>query len=190
MSITDVENLKWSSWYPGDPIVVKTSVPDLPGVYEIRTDFSIARLKGESHIVSIGRATPSLKTRLHNRFKNPVRYLDRAEKWLVRAKHKLEFRFYPTDSNDEAKYLECLLHWVYEHEHWELPPGNERLEKTQLKNQILHVFGMPIEELANELLRGKLSETQVVTSLKVPSSILDNLNAYYVRHRIKEEQNG
>ena len=102
------ESLSWSSWHRFDDESAKAAVPHRPGVYEVQTDFEFGRLKGNSRLVTIGSAVPSLKTRLcRQRFRDTARYLNRAEKWLIHGGHILEFRYLPTITRNEARRLEA-----------------------------------------------------------------------------------
>ena len=181
----DLENSKWSSWYSLDARVETTNVPDKPGIYEVKTDIIFGRLKGESSVVTIGSSGTSLRKRLcEQRIRNSVRYLNRAEKWLVQAKHSLEFRYVTTANREEARYLEVLRLLEYENEHWELPPGNDRLELSPLKKQIEQVCGVSVEQMVQDLLQGKRLSDQAADMLNVSPAIIDNLVVYFGRHMI------
>jgi hypothetical protein len=133
------ENCSWSPWYDIDNQEAKDALPMTPGVYQVRTDFEIGRLKGSSRIVSIGSAAPSLRQGLREqRFHKTARwkYLDRAEKWLLHGGHTLEFRYLTTDDEKEARFLEDEYLLEYECEHWELPPGNERSPLPKIRKEL------------------------------------------------------
>jgi hypothetical protein len=124
--------VNWSDWYTLDSKSMGLPVPDLPGVYEVQTDFAFGRLNGYSSVVYIGSAVPSLKTRLiDQRIGNPERFLSRAEKLLYKAGHALQFRYTKTADGIIARNLESLMLIDYEREHWELPPGNSMLPKAR-----------------------------------------------------------
>jgi hypothetical protein len=63
-----MDELRWSQWYPLAQQPFSIPVPDVPGIYEIRTDHEFGRLRGQSRIVYIGSAargnSPSLRKRL------------------------------------------------------------------------------------------------------------------------------
>lgn len=87
-----MDEISWSEWRQLLKQVVGEFVPDLPGIYEIRTDREFGRLKGTSRIVYIGSAarnTPSLKRRLLGRISNG----SLAEKRLWKHGGNLQFRF-------------------------------------------------------------------------------------------------
>lgn len=93
MAKEPTKDYRWSAWHPFDTEVVNTSVPDKPGVYEVRSDVEFGRLKGSSPLVTIGSAVASLRKRLcEQRFPNTTGYLKRVERWPVRASYTLEFR--------------------------------------------------------------------------------------------------
>jgi len=119
----------WSQWYNLYSSSVNAPVPDMPGIYEIRTDYEFGRLRGTSRIVYIGSAAKgnnaSLRKRLiEQRIKDSKRYLSRTEKFLKEAGHTVEFHFLTTRDGTTAKRIEAKRLTEYEKEHWELPPGN------------------------------------------------------------------
>jgi len=118
-----MDELSWSEWYHLMPPVVNELVPDLPGIYEIRTDHEFGRLRGTSNIAYIGSAarnTPSLKRRLLGRISNA----SLAEKRLRQHGYSLEFRFAMASDGETAERMEAERLIDYERQHWELPPGN------------------------------------------------------------------
>ena len=118
-----VDKLNWSEWRPLLPQVVSEFVPDLPGIYEIKTDREFGRLNGSSRIVYIGSAarnTPSLRKRLLGRISNG----SLAEKRLWEHERNLEFRFATMSDGQTAERMEAERQIDYERQHWELPPGN------------------------------------------------------------------
>ena len=118
-----MDELSWSEWYRLTPPVVDELVPDLPGIYEIRTDREFGRLKGTSKIVYIGsaaRKTPSLRRRLLGRIPNA----SLAEKRLWQHECNLQFRFATVSDGETAERIEAERLIDYERQHWELPPGN------------------------------------------------------------------
>ncbi len=134
-----MDNTLWSDWYLLESKLDVVNVPDLSGIYEIRTDYEFGRLKGSSQVVYIGSAAggskPSLKVRLMDqRAKNPCRYLTRTEKLLKEAGHTLEFRFLIAHDGITAKHTESEKLTAYEKEHWELPPGNGVLPRASEYN--------------------------------------------------------
>jgi len=120
---------QWSGWYPLTAKCPAGDVPDMPGAYEIRTDYEFGRLRGTSRIVWIGSAgrgkRPSLRERIvGQRIGDPGRYLSRTEKLLRQAGHDLEFRFATAIDGKTAREMEGQRLMDYEKKHWELPPGN------------------------------------------------------------------
>ena len=168
---------KWSPWHH---LNTDATVPDEPGVYEIRTDFEFSRLRGLSSLVTIGSATTSLRKRFcEQRFNNAVRYQNRAEKWLIQAGHTLEFRYSITASGVEARYLEALRFMEYENEHWELPPGNEALPVTAIRRYIEQRYGRFTEKILRGLLEHHGSPDKVAGVLGVPQAVVENLLVYW-----------
>jgi len=169
---------KWSSWHRINP---DAAVPDETGVYEIRTDFEFARLRGSSPLVTIGSAVPSLRKRLcEQRCRSAVRYQNRAEKWIVQAGHTLEFRYTTTGSGAAARYLEALRLMEYENEHWELPPGNEALPITAIRRHIEQRHGRFTERTLRDLLAEHHGTADKVAGvLGVPSYVVENLVVYW-----------
>jgi len=175
-----LRSYSWSAWHRFDAEVARATVPDEPGVYEVRTDFEFGRLKGNSPLVTIGSAVLSLRKRLcEQRFRNALRYLNRAEKWLVQASHTLEFRYATTASGKEARYLEALRLMEYENEHWELPPGNEALPLSVIRKQIEQKHGRLTERTLRDLLEHDQSPDKVARTLGVPPPIINNLMVYW-----------
>jgi len=121
-----MEKFDWSEWYPLSQQSL-TNIPDVPGIYEIRSDYEFGRLNGISRVVYIGSAArggkPSLKKRLGGRITNPERNLSGAEKLLVRAGNGLEFRFAKTKDGETARQMEIHRLTDYVEKHWETPPG-------------------------------------------------------------------
>ena len=173
---TQMLDREWSAWHRFDADV---EIPDEPGVYEIRTNFEFARLRGSSSLVTIGSAAPSLRKRLcEQRFTNAVRYQNRAEKWLIQAGHVLEFRYTTVSIGKEARYLEAMRLLEYENRHWELPPGNEALPMTVVRRHIEQRLGKFTEQILRDLLHhGSLDE--VAGTLGVPPSVVENLIVYW-----------
>ncbi|MFC2039856.1 hypothetical protein ACFLTW_01600 [Chloroflexota bacterium] len=168
----------WSDWYCYNDETMLVNLPDNSGIYEVRTDFEIGRLQGSSSIVTIGRAK-NLKERRCQKVADPIRYLNRAEKWLLQYSHVLEFHYCVCSNFEEAKYKEVIRQLEYEGQHWELPPGNDRLETTPLNKIILDIFGMSKEKLAEELFHGRLEAIQVAKCLQVPMDIINNFVVYW-----------
>lgn len=167
--------IDWSNWYAIDD-AKHVNIPTEPGIYQIQTNFRIGRLRGESQIVSIGSAVPSLKTRLlDQRFGNRARYLNRAEKWLLSAGHQLEFRYSVTKNGIEARYLEAMLLLEYEYEHWELPPGNERLERGIICQQIEKKYDKETSKIIHDLLIQNKSTSEIATILDLPEYVITSM---------------
>jgi len=175
------EKSSWSPWYRSDDHLAKAAVPHSPGVYEIRTDFEFGRLKGSSSLVTIGSAKDSLSKRLYEqRFGNPVRYLNRAEKWLVYEDHILEFRYFPVTTDKEARCLEAERLFEYECEHGELPPGNEVLPRSIIIKQIEEKGGgKSAEKTIKDLLRQQLTPKQVASILGTTKEIIHSLTVFW-----------
>jgi len=175
------ENRSWSPWYRFDDESAKAAVPHRPGAYEVRTDFEFGRLKGSSRLVTIGSAKPSLRTRLcKQRFRNTVRYLNRAEKWLVYEGHILEFRYLPTATAEEARRLEAERLIEYECQHGELPPGNEVLPLSIIITEIEEKHGgRPAEETLRDLLRQHQSPDEVAYLLGTTKEIIHSLTVFW-----------
>ena len=108
MAIESREKYGWSHWYRFDDEKILATLPNEPGVYEVRTDFEIGRLRGGSSLITIGRAKQLKERRDKQKVGDTTRYLNRAEKWLRRAHHTLEFRCCICSSFEEAKYMEAI----------------------------------------------------------------------------------
>jgi hypothetical protein len=79
--------------------------------------------------------------------------LNRAEKWLIHEGHILEFHYLPTTTGNEARRLEAERLIEYEHEHGELPPGNEDLPLSIITKEIEQKHGgRPAKEILRDLL--------------------------------------
>jgi len=172
-------NYQWTNWLPLNKQNV-SSIPEEPGIYEICTDYEIKRLRGESIIVSIGRAVPNLKTRLSGRTDNAARYMNRCEKWLIRGNHKLEFHYLVVENAEEAKWLEALRHWQYENNHWELPPGNDRLEKAPIIKKIEGMIGKVDGGNLKRLFAKYRTVEDVASYLGVHQVVVENLKTYFL----------
>jgi hypothetical protein len=176
------EGYKWSKWYRLGDEAAKEDIPEKPGIYEIRADFEFGRLKGKSQIIYVGRATKqSLQNRLaKGKLKNLVKNLDRPDKWLYDAKQTILFRYIDTDTKDEAKYLEALCQWKYENEHWELPPGNDRLEK----DAIFKIIKQKYSDFNKTDLENPAKQNQTINEIAkipcIPSYVIENLKVYYL----------
>ena len=130
--------------------------------------------------MSIGRAIPNLKSRLSGRIYDPVRYMNRSEKWLICNNHKLEFHHQVIANSEDAKWLEAMRHWEYENEHWELPPGNDKLEKVPIMKKLKTIIG----EFDGNKLKNLFAEHRTVEGvasyLDVPPVIVENLRTYFL----------
>ena len=117
---------EWSQWYPLSKQSL-AKIPDVPGVYEIRTDYEFGRLRGTSRVVFVGAAwrgsKPTLRKRLGQRITEPDQFLSGEEKRLRETGHALDFRFAEAKDSETARQMEVhrLLH--FEEEYWEAPPG-------------------------------------------------------------------
>ena len=179
MSNESNDKYSWSVWYRFDDEEILASLPNESGVYEVRTDFEISRLRGSSPLVTIGRAKGLKERRDKQKVGDTIRYLNRAEKWLLRANHALEFRYCICGSFKEAKYMEAILQLEYESQHWELPPGNDRLELAPVKNRIKESLGISIEQMVGDLLHRKLEVPHIADELHVSSAIINNFIVYF-----------
>jgi len=117
-------SLSWKGPYRLNSITPK-DIPSSPGVYQVHTEFHFGRLKGTSNVVYIG-STYNLWNTLHQR---RVVEPSAAEKILWIHNHVLEVRFMASESLDKARTFEQSLLEEYEKEHWELPPGNQRIRR-------------------------------------------------------------
>jgi hypothetical protein len=172
-------NIQWSDWFSLSEESVSL-VPEEQGIYEIRTDYEIDRLRGKSRIVSIGRAVPNLKSRLSGRIHDPARFMNRCEKWLICNNHRLEFHYHVAANSDDAKWFEAVRHWEYENEHWELPPGNDRLEKTPVTKKLRSMVGEINRSKLRNLLADHRTVEGVASYLGVPPVVVENLRVYFL----------
>ncbi len=170
----------WSDWYDINENI-KNSLPDKPGVYEIKANFEINRLKGSSKLVYIGSASDSIKKRLSLKLFGNFTGLDRADKWLYFHSIPLKFRYRIAKSEGDAKYLEGLLLWDYENMHWEIPPGNDKLEKKAITDKIQQNHkGTSVEYLLRGLLAQNKSNKEISAIFDVPEYIIENLRVYFL----------
>ena len=176
------DKYNWSDWYGINDKKVLVDLPDEPGIYEVRTDFEIKRLQGSSSIVTIGRAK-KLKERRTQKVDDPIRYLNRAEKWILQANHVLEFHYFICRNFEEAKYQEVVRQLEYESQHWELPPGNDQLTMAPINNKVRDAFGISIEKLTEDLLQGRLEASQVAEKLQLPLEILNIFRVYWGKEK-------
>ena len=107
-------------------------MPNSPGVYEIRTDYTFGRLKGSSQTVNIGSAV-NLKNRLGSRLINPRRYWTLEEQRLMQKGHGFDFRYANAMTKEISINMENDALFEYFTEHWELPPGNRVFPKAVQK---------------------------------------------------------
>jgi excinuclease UvrABC nuclease subunit len=174
-----IKDKRWSDWFDINNNNIKESLPEQPGVYEIRTKFEINRLRGSSDLVYIGSAADSLKNRLTLKLFGNWTGLDRADKWLFSHANSLEVHYITTESEKDAKYLEGLLLWKYENEHWEIPPGNDKLEKKAILDHIEQKHKTSIDRLLKELLKQSKSNKEISEICEVPEYIVENLRVYF-----------
>lgn len=173
------EKYRWSDWYRFNDEKILATLPNEPGVYEVRTDFEIGRLRGSSSLITIGRAKQLKERRDKQKVGDTTRYLNRAEKWLHRANHTLEFRYCVCSSFEETKYMEAIRQLEYESQHWELPPGNDRLELAPVKKRIKESLGISVEQMVGDLLQGKRDIESLAAETDVSPSIINNLLVYF-----------
>jgi hypothetical protein len=179
---TSADGNSWSPWYDIDDETAKDALPTTPGVYQVRTDFEIGRLRGSSRIVSIGSGAPSLRQRLREqRFHRTARWrhLNRAEKWLLHGGHALEFRYLKNDDEEGVRYLEDKHLLEYEYKHWELPPGNERSPLSKIRNEIEQKrVGRLAQEFLRDLRKECWSPDEVARLLGTAKDNVINLNVF------------
>jgi hypothetical protein len=106
--------------------------------------------------------------------------LNRCEKWLKHGNHKLEFHYTITESAEDAKWLEALKHWEYENEHWELPPGNDRLEKNPIIKKLEGAIGKIERNILEGLFVKYLTVEGVADHLDMPPVVVENLKVYFL----------
>jgi len=99
---------------------------------------------------------------------------------MAKAGLHLEFRYKTTGSAEEAEYQEALQLFEYEHDHWELPPGNDRLDRRPIISRI-EVRRNPFNEQAlRELCEQYKSPEGVAHSLDVPVVVIENFITYWL----------
>ena len=121
--------LIWSTWLPLNMEVISRSVPEDPGVYQIRP-------VGATTAAYIGSATGSngLHQRIGQRAHNPLRYLSGFEKRLIQIGLKLEFRFIEAgDANTALKWEAQLINDYRLKNDGKLPPGNKQIPNPWIK---------------------------------------------------------
>jgi len=106
--------------------------------------------------------------------------MNRCEKWLICNGHKLEFRYQVAANGEEAKWLEAISHWEYENEHWELPPGNDRLEKVPIMKKLKTVIGEVDRSRLMNLFATHRTIEGVAGYLGVPPVVVENLRVYFL----------
>jgi hypothetical protein len=175
-------NIPWSheDWLPWQKDVVE-KIPTNFGVYEIKVGFEIERLKCKSPLLYIGVAQ-NLHIRLMQEYINPEHFLNRAGKWLIKDNHKLTFRYAKAKSREEAGYWEEILLWEYENKHYELPPGNDHLEKSVIKKKLEQKVGDISRKKLEIKLNGLLLKYSTIPALakylELPVVIVENLFTY------------
>jgi len=90
----------------------------------------------------------------------------------------------------DAKYHEALLLWEYEHSHWELPPGNDKLERAAIIDHIMQHYYANIErfmkqhesvdKLLRDLIGQKKSNKEIADLFCVPEYIIENFRVYFL----------
>jgi hypothetical protein len=137
MLSTDLEGYGFSTWikivedydYNRDLIL---KLPRKKGVYVIRADRPISRIKGKSDIIYIGQG--KIQSRIQHLLRSylPINFRDYFskhtarkgfEKILKETELKLEFSYITVDS-EKAKEIERRLLVLYCEEHIEPPPLN------------------------------------------------------------------
>jgi hypothetical protein len=167
----------WSGWYDWDDKKVLEKLKNQAGIYEVQTDIEFGRLRGCTRTVTIGRTKKLYQRRVTQKAKNPGRNSNRAEKWLVIAGHKLKFRYCICNSPDD-ELLEAIGLWEFENKHWELPPGNNRLEKAPIRKLIESVFQGGVPELVKNLDNEEMTTAEVAKILDLPEAIITNIRVY------------
>ncbi len=75
--------------------------------------------------------------------------------------------------------MEAIRQLEYESQHWELPPGNDRLELAPVKKRITESLGISVEQMVGDLLQGKRDIEDLATQTDVSPSIISNLLVYF-----------
>ncbi len=172
------ETYKWSDWYDFNDKKKLNLVPNCPGIYEVKTDYEFGRLNGSSSIITIGRSRKLLERRRDQKSGNPIKFFNRAEKWLYHLNHSLKFRYCICNSDTEAKLLEAIKLWEYESYHWELPPGNDKLEQKPIVEQINNIY-QSIDLFLNGLEQKKYSLKEAADTIGVSQDIVSNCIVYW-----------
>jgi len=168
----------WSRWYGYNNPVALKNIPDSPGIYEVKTDFKIERLNGFSPVVTIGVSRTSLyDRRVKQKAGNEDRHLNRVEKWLKNNNHKLYLKYSVCTSKEDALLKEAICLWKYENKHWELPPGNDKLEKSPIVKRVNDKFGSG-KNLINKIERGEITIKEASATLALPIVIIENYLVY------------
>jgi hypothetical protein len=106
--------------------------------------------------------------------------MNRCEKWLICNNHKFEFHYHVAANSEDAKWLEALRHWEYENEHWELPPGNDRLEKAPITKKLRSMVGEINRSKLRNLLADHRTTEGAARYLGAPPVIIENLRVYFL----------
>ena len=113
------KKLRFENWHPFESSLKYATKEN--GVYCIRLQKAICRVKGKSDIAYIGSATHEFKTRFRGYMKpGPTQRTNKRVKGFS-EKYKLEVSFLVTN---KPKYYEGLLLEAYLADHDELPPLN------------------------------------------------------------------
>jgi len=108
-------------------------LPKRTGVYVIRANRTIARLKGESSILYVGQGVIKHRIESHFKYFLPPRFkkwitikdVTREELWRVHKELSLNLEFsYILCAGDEAKRIESMILREYRYYHIEAPPLN------------------------------------------------------------------
>ncbi len=78
--------------------------------------------------------------------------------------------------------MEALRQWEYENEHWELPPGNDRLEKAAIFKRIEQKYGRFNKRTLRVLFEQHQTTDKIASVLSIPRVIIDNFKVYWIIH--------
>jgi len=113
------KKLRFEKWYPFENSLQHATNEN--GVYCIKMQNAVGRVRGKSDIAYIGSATKGFKSRFRGYMKpGPTQKTNIRVKWFSK-KYKLKVSFLVTD---KPKFYESLLLEAYIADHDELPPLN------------------------------------------------------------------
>ena len=128
----------WRPFSRGAERILLNQLPTTPGVYSMRFTREESRLRGESDIAYVGKATNrnGLRGRIRQYFhpgwrqSTNLAMKDRLDRGLV-----LEFAYVATRGGSEAANLESELLLAFESEHGERPPFNRQAALSYLRSE-------------------------------------------------------